>query len=352
MIIADPILPAEVLKPGQPATKSPQTLFQEDWWLRAAGGDAVHRVAVNWGGSTVASLSFMVKRRFPDVRFLVVPPYTRTLGPVLDLPASGPTQRAMNLCRVAAELMALLPKHDYFYSLLDPDDESALGFSLAGCSVMQQYTFRAAAGGDPAQLLLGVEATTRRLIRAGSRQLVVQHHFDLNRFIALAGRDVLTERSEHDFAAMGRLFEACATRGQTTILTAVDQFGADVASVVLVWGHGTLYYWLPHRDRARAGGNANAFLLWTALEFALDRGLAFDTDGFRSVGTARFMASFGLPQRVRPLIVHRTLRGTLADAVRGGMRNSAVKDLKPDPLSFLSAGNVRRSARFKAMLRR
>jgi Acetyltransferase (GNAT) domain len=329
-----------------------QTLFQEDWWLQAAAGGAMERVEVNWGGSVVASLSFLRKTRFPNICYLVMPPYTRTLGPVLNLPASGPTRRAMNVRRVTAELLAQLPRHDCFYSLLDPADESAFGFSLAGCSVVLQHTFRVPAGAEAGRLLQNVDTATRRLIRAASRRLKIHRHLDLDRFIALARRDFPADESFHDFPALRRLFDGCIARGQTAILTATDETGADVASVVLVWGHGTLYYWIPHRDRQRSGGDANAFLLWTALEFALDRGLAFDADSFASVGTGRFLSSFGLPHEVRPLVFHRTLRGTILEAIRGKLRNATVKDLQPDPLAVASATNARWSGRLRSMLTR
>jgi hypothetical protein len=324
-----------------------RTIFQEDWWLQAASGGAVETITVNWGGSDVASLNFMRKDRPFGIRSLVMPPYTRTLGPVLNLPSSAATKRCANLRRVAREIMLSLPRHDHLSFRLDCEDETAFAFALTGCSIGQQFTFRVAANASPAKLMEQVDRSTARLIRAAGRRLMLHEHADFDRFVDVAYRHHPAERNSHDFQALKRLFLACTERQQAIILGLTDPQGHDVASVLLVWGFGTLYYLVPHRDRERSGGDANALLLWRAMEFALDRGLTFDVDGYHSVGTASFLSSFGFSRHTRHVVTHCSLRGLVLKAMQGWWDNRGARDLRPDPLCGIQMGNARLPQRFR-----
>ena len=320
---------------------SKRTIFQEPWWLQASSGGAVETITINWGGSDVASLSLLRKERLLGIRSLVMPPYTRTLGPVLSLPPSTPSRYNANLRRVAAEIMLKLPRHDHFSLRVDHEDEIAFAFALAGCSVSEQFTFRVEADADPVKLMECADRSTARLIRTARRRLKLQEHADFDRFVDLAYRHHPAGRNSHDFQALERLFAASNGRGQAIILGLTDMQGHDVASVLLVWGHGVLHYLAPHRDRERSGGDANALLLWSAMELALSRGLAFDLDGYHSAGTASFLSSFGFPRHIRHVVTHCSLRGAVLRTLQGWWRNRGAQHLRPDPLCGIEMGNAR-----------
>jgi hypothetical protein len=326
-------------------TRGASTIFQQDWWLQAASDGAVEKVVVRRGGSDIANISFVRKNHFPNFCYLVMPMYTRTLGPVLNLPLSEPAQRAKNVRRTILELVSHLPKHDRFFTLLDCEDDTDFAFSLAGCVVGQQFTFRVAAHANATQLMTAVEPPTARLIRSAGRRLNISRHADFDRFVALSHKDRPSDESVHDLATLRRLFSVCTARNQATILSLCDAQDNDVASVIIIWDSSVLYYWVPLRDRKKSGGDANAMLLWSAMEFALDRKLIFDVDSYMSVGTATFLSSFGFPRRVRSLVVHHSMRGLLVETLRGQWRNRTVRDPKPDPLSGILMTNLRRSKR-------
>jgi hypothetical protein len=328
-------------------TSNSRTIFQEDWWLEAASNGAVETITINRGGSDVASLSFMRKERPFGIRSLVMPPYTRTSGPVLNLPPSTPASRCANLRRIAREIMLGLPRHDHFSLRLDCEDETAFAFALAGCSIGQQFTFRVAANADPTKVMQQVDRSTARLIRAAGRRLRLHEHVDFDRFVDVAYRHHPAERNSNDFQTLKRLFMACTQRQQAIILGLTDAQGHDVASVLLVWGYGVLYYLVPYRDRERSGGDANALLLWSAMEFALDRGLIFDVDGYHSAGTASFLSTFGFSRHTRHVVTHCSLRGLVLRALNGWWANRGVQGLRPDPLCGIQMGNARLPQRFR-----
>ena len=333
--------------PTTPVHKPTRTLFQQDWWLEAASLGRFETVEVRWDAIIVALLSYMPRKRLGFFSDLSMPPFTRTLGPILTLPPSSPTTRMMNMRRVVGELVAKLPPHDRFHQLLDPCDPTAFGFALAGCAVGQNFTFRIPPDARTKFLFAAINSATRRLIKAGSKKFALELHCDLDQFLRVASSDRLPNgqrNSFQDFGPLQSLFEACIARNQTMILTVVDQSGVDLASVILVWGSGILYYWLPQRDRERSSGGANAFLLWKSVEFALGKSLTFDFDGYASLGAARFLSSFGIPHMVRPSVVHRSLRGAFLEVAHGTIQSKKVNGIRQDPFTVsISAANMRRS---------
>ena len=241
-----------------------------------------------------------------------MPRYTRTLGPWFAVPESKPATRAANIRRLTRDLLQQLPAHDRFYHLLDPEDE-IFAFAAAGCVVYQHFTFRVDAAESLESVWDNIDGRTRRLIRSATKTYSIQQHFDLDRFTAVSYGDHQHSENHHDFASIRRIFEACVRRNQAVILALrKGDAGAEVASVILVWGGGTLYYWLPALDRCVADGGTNAFLLWEAVKLAKSLHQTFDFDGYQSGRTAKFFTSFGVHPLPRPAVVHTNLLGQLA----------------------------------------
>lgn len=309
-----PLAPATEIEATGPE-RSSRTLFQQDWWLEAASGGKLEQVEVVWEGLLVGRLPFM-RQKSKGMTRLVMPPFTRTLGPLLDLPASGPIRHRENICRVVGQLLAKLPAHDRFHQYLDPADESALAFSLAHCTVGQHFTFRVDAAQDHTQLWAVMDRNTRRNIRAAAKEHQVVQHTDIDRFIAVSLRDRPEGENHNDFGAVRRLFEACQVRRQATVLAVLNAEGRDAASAVLVWDARVLYFWLVARDRAVAGPGANSLLLWEAVKFAQSSGKTFDADSYATAKSARFIMTFALRPVPRPSIVHLSRAGRAFETIK------------------------------------
>jgi Acetyltransferase (GNAT) domain len=295
------------------ARPMPRSLFHEAWWLQAASGGRTEWAEVQRDGVVVGALPFVRRGRFGFVN-LGLPPYTRTLGPLFSLPPAKPVQTAANIRRITRELLLSLPRHDRFFQWLDPEDDSAIAFSLAGCTLYQSFTFRVPAGVALGAMWDNVEGHLRRQVRAARGKMQAQTHTDFDRFVAVSRRERDSRRNLYHYPTLERIFRACIERGQAAILSAVTTDGADGACVILVWGHGTLYYWMPAIDRSRGGGGANAFLLWSALEFAAAKALLFDSDGYASGAAGKFFCGFALPLSCRSGVAHLTAAGRLYQA--------------------------------------
>jgi len=278
------------------------TLFHEDWWLNAAARDKWDRVTVLRDGVIVASMPFVLRRRLA-LRFLTMPPYCRTLGPLLANIPAKPSDRLSDQVELLRSLLAKLPKHDRFEMILPP--ESGLTLAFVACSYMVTHTFTFTWDGTPpAEVLLqNMQQGTRRKILINSDKLHAERHMDIDRFIRMSmvehGRYL---RNQNDFETIKDIFQACAERKQGLVLSAVNKEGKDVAVSVLVWGRGVLYNWLAARHPEEAGPGANSFLVWEAMQVAREKGLIYDSDGVYAPHAAVFYSRFGLTPKVRPTV--------------------------------------------------
>ena len=307
-----------------PQMTSPEpTLFQTDWWLSAASGGSDERVSVYRDGRLVGWLPFHRTRRSGLIR-LRMPPYTRTLGPVLDLPPSKTYQRQANLRRIVRDLTAKLPRHDFFEQALEPNTEYACAFQLAGYECHQAFTFRIPADEPQDALWSALDKKLRNIIRTTASHTNVEDGRDFDRFLRLSRNQPRQVRSTHDYAVLQRLYEAAFSRGQAAMRCAVGSTG-DQAIALLIWDKSTLYYWVTARAADPGSSGANSLLVWDSIAFAQSRNLEFDFDGYCSVNAAVFMESFGQSPVARTIIRRSTpvysagfwLRHSTASTLRG-----------------------------------
>ncbi len=289
-----------------------RSIFQQTWWLEAAGGPSLEWARVSWDGRVIASLAF-VRHRNWQFTTLEMPPYTRTLGPILALPPSKRARRLRNTHLAVRELIQALPQHDRYQCMLDPDDESAFPLALSGCSVGQNFTFRTERGWDAGEQWTELDQKTRNLIRTGGGRLHIDHTGSIDDVIALSYLE-RGRKDRSDAVTLHRIAEAALGRGQMATLIARDDAARPVAAATLVWDDRLLYYWQSGRDVTMPVPGANSVLIWESMRLAQSKGLIFDIDGYHSLSAARFVAKFNMQVRVRASVVHMSRRGRVLQA--------------------------------------
>ncbi len=297
------------------------SIFQEAWWVEAAAGAALERAEVRWGGRVVASLPFIRHRRM-GFTLLEMPPYTRTMGPILTLPESKPARRLRNMHDAIRDLLAALPKHDRYQAMLGPEDATAFSLALAGCSLGQNFTFRMPSVWDVDRHWSELDQKTRNLIRTAGKEMTVRRDAGFEALLELSERE-RGPKDRSDFSTLRRLAETAARRGQMATITAHGQNGRVAAAAALIWDQRVMYFWQSIRDTRGPGSGANSLLVWEAMQMALERGLIFDIDGYHSLPAARFVSRFGMAPKVRTSVLHMSKRGRMVQATgrlmgRGG----------------------------------
>ena len=302
-------------------SESQRSIFQESWWVEAAAGAALERAEVRWGGQVVASLPF-IRGRSMGFTLLEMPPYTRTLGPMLYLPESKPARRLRNMHDAIRDLIAALPKHDRYQAMLGPDDPAAFSLAMAGCSLGQNFTFRMPAVWDVERHWSEMDQKTRNLIRTAGKELTVRRDAGFETVLELSERE-RGPKDRSDFSTLRRLAETADQHGRIATLAAAGASGRVIAAAALIWDERVMYFWQSIRDSSVPRSGANSLLVWEAMQMARERGLIFDIDGYHSLSAARFVSRFGMEPKVRTSVLHMSKRGRMVQAAgrlmgRGG----------------------------------
>jgi len=288
---------------AQISTDHSRAIFTEDWWFDAVCPGAWNRQEVRRDGALFASFAFHFYKKM-GFRYVAMPSLTRTLEPIVMPGARKPVSRLQSSTALLKELIEGMPRHDRLEICLPPDSELALPFCLLGYRNTATFTFRHE--GEPlGALWKGMDQKTRNMIATSRTRLSVERHQNLDRYVRLSrGSSKSCGADRTDYDGIRRAFEACLLRDQATILTAVDDRGRDVASVILIWDQHELYYWMSARDKALSGNAANSLLVWQALEFANAIGCRFDLDGFITPQSGVFLSKFGLRTAIRTYVAN------------------------------------------------
>jgi hypothetical protein len=294
--------------------KYKRLIFQEEWWLEAASREAISRITVEINKENHVSLYFVEKRRL-GTKLLVEPPYTSMLGPVSERAWTDPQARSEH-ARAIKELIARIPKHDYFHQVFCPGDEYPLHFQTDGYSIGASYTVRIPPDLESTALWDNMNPVRRKRIRQKAKQTKVEHDLDIERFIRLARKERSAEETWHNFDTIKRIFRAAQARHRTSLIFAIDQTGRDVCGAMLVWDDSSLYFLIAAKDRDYAGRGTKTVIFWEAINLAMQKGLTFDFDGYASSAGASFALSFGIAPVIRPVVTNMTFTGKVASSLR------------------------------------
>jgi len=250
------------------------SLFHDHWWLSAATGNQFSEVTEIRGGQLIGRFPFIITRRRG---FLVsqMPPFTRVLGPVVDLGTGKDHTRLLRRFDIVGKLIDQLPPVHYFRQLLDVNEHEVQAFISRGFQLGVENTFRLDCNQPQAEIWANMRDKTRNLIRQAEKEYIVSPLEDPEHFVRFYV-DSRTKRgaaNQIDFARFGPLFSACAARKQGEILVARKRAGIPVAMVFLVWGHGVMYYLLSVRDVSLAGSGAVSLLIWNGIQRAHEMGV-------------------------------------------------------------------------------
>ncbi|OOL18422.1 hypothetical protein AL01_06425 [Bombella intestini] len=304
-------------------------IFHQEWWLATVSRQTFSSIDVEMGGKIVSRFPFVRKKRLGSY-VIRMPKYTRTLGPHFSLPPSKTFRYEQNIRHVVDQTIARLPKYHGVHFYLDPENDSAFAFRLAGFKVYQGFTFRIMPEKSLETAWQDCDQKTRNLIRTADKKLSVQESADVELFITLVEQEL--PQNHHDYPLLRALFTEAYSRGQAIALYAYDG-EVPVSAALLIWDDNVLYYWQAVRVRNSKVPGLNMLLIWKALEQAKKRGLIFDFDGFGSVRTAKMLASFGQKPVIRPEVRFETFSYTIKRYVLNIVRRRVLRKYRSYDLS-------------------
>lgn len=304
------------------------TIFHEPWWLDAVAPGRWHAVTVVQDGAVVARLPYSMKSSY-GITAIGMPPLTHTLGPQLPVPdEGGHLRRCFDRGELMRRLVEQLPQHHYFSHVCDPSLAHVLPLYALGYDSALSYTLRIPAGQSAEDTWRGLRKTMRTAVRSAQRKFTIDHDLSIDDFCCYFNRNlkanhrILWSESyarRNDLVKI-RLFEACRSRDAACLLAARDQDNVLSAAVMLVWGHGVMYYLLSSRTTAPEAVNAIKLLLWEAAQLAAKKHLTFDFDGFSRPAAVNILSGFGGEVHNRINIMRMSPLLSLARAIKAKNR--------------------------------
>jgi hypothetical protein len=275
-------------------------IFSRDWWLDALAGDnGWDVVLVEKGGQVIASMPYMIRKRFGRI-ILGHPPLTQTLGPwIREVDGKQPSRLARQK-DLMQELIAALPRYDYFSENWHFSQTNWLPFYWAGFTQTTRYTYRLPDLSDQQKLWNGLRENIRRDIRKAEGRFDLQVRTDLGIDAFLRLNIQTFERQGKDLPyskdLVTRLDKACVEKDARRIFIAEDAQGRAHAGIYLVWDQNSAYYLMGGGDPELRKSGATSLCMWEAIKFASTVSKSFDFEGSMIEPIERFFRAFGAEQ--------------------------------------------------------
>jgi hypothetical protein len=295
-----------------------ESLFEQDWWLGAAGGSDMNRVEVVWDNVVVGRLSYRTTLR-RGMRRLEMPPYTRMLAPVLTGPEASPSVRIINNIRILRELFDKAGRFDSYHAVVPSSAELVFPLQLNGFKASPKFTFVSDANVSLDDVLAGMHQKTRNGVRAAGRAFRAASHQNFDRFLRLSK---IRSADRNDYGALQAIWDAVDARDAGTVITVEDPAGRDLAAALVVWDDRRVYFLASARQEGGEGSKAYTLLFFESLSLAKRARKDFDADGYATVESARALLKWGVPIGVNMNVRKESLPYEVLRAVKDRVASS------------------------------
>lgn len=275
-------------------------LFSQYWWLDATcGPENWNVVLVEKGGTIMAALPFMFKRKY-GLHFSIMPPLTQTLGPWLRPSKGKITAQYNQQKKLMTELIQGLPKFDYFSQNFHHTIFNWLPFYWHGFSQTTRYTYILQNIKDHKKIFAGFQGNIRGDIKKALNRfkLKVRWDIEIDSFFDLNELTFNRQRKSFPFSkkTIKRIDTVCADRNARKIIGAQDADGRLHAAVYIIWDQHSAYYLMGGSDPNLRRSGANSLCIWEAIKFASAETEIFDFEGSMIEPVERFFRAFGAQQ--------------------------------------------------------
>ncbi|HWL28912.1 MAG TPA: GNAT family N-acetyltransferase [Burkholderiaceae bacterium] len=256
-------------------------LFSRAWWLDAAAGkDNWDVVLIENGGSIMAALPYVIKRRF-GFTLLTHPPLTQTLGPWLRPTATTHTKQLSRQKELMTALIARLPPFDYFDQRWHYSNTNWLPFYWAGFKQTTRYTYVLEDLSELDKVFAGFSPDKRRDIKKAEKSLTVKFDISAEEFygnhkMTLAQRN---SKITYSFDVFKRMYDSGYQRDSVRTFAAYDAQNNLHAAQFIVWDQNSAYGLISTIDHRYRGSGAMSLLVREAIRHSSKKTKKFDFEG-------------------------------------------------------------------------
>ncbi len=272
---------------------SPQgSVFSASWWLDAVAAGAWQPHVVEEGDLIAAWPTIVRSSRWGPVHLGA--PLSPFLGPLLP-EADGGKRRWTTAEKSLELLLDALAPYAHLEARCHPSFNYWTPLAWHGFSQTTNYTWRLHDLSDLGAAEAAMRPNIRGDIRKARKQGVEVTQEGVAEFLELhaastQGLEQLALDTRH---TLERVDEPARERGSRRVLMARGVDGKAHAGGYFVQDERAVYYLAGASDATLRSSGATSLLIWTAIEFAAEFGLAFDFEGSMIPSIERFFRAFG-----------------------------------------------------------
>lgn len=274
-------------------------IFSKAWWLDAVAGDSWDVVLVEKDGQVVASLPYVVRKRF-GLTVLTMPMLTQNLGPWLRPSSAKYAKQLSQEKDLIQALYGQLQSHAHYSQNWHHSRTNWLPLYWKGYEQTTRYTYRLPELTDLGAVWSEFQANIRTDIRKSANKEGVRVRTDLS-------IDSFLELNKKVFSRQGmalpysedlvrKIHSAAVENNAGKFFIGEDELGRHHAGVYLVWDENSAYYLLGGGDPDLRNSGATSLCMWEAIQFASTVTKSFDFEGSMIEPIERFFRAFGAVQ--------------------------------------------------------
>ena len=277
--------------------KSPHgTVFHYSWWLAITATSFRILVVRDEEGRLVGGMPLPAKS-FGGLRLLHLPPLTPYLGPIFDLSAEDGVCAQLHLMRTYGEVLARgIGPFDSFRYIVGADAPDLQGFLWAGFKASLAYTFRFSSKQSVSEISKGISRThMQKLVKAKRLNLHIVRDAQMEALLELSKLTFERKGTAPPFqsALALQLWESAHAHRQASLYVAKTENGHPVAALLTVHDARTTYQLISGFNPAFPDIPGQNYVLWTALQDAIEAGRNFDFEGSGLRGVETFYRRWG-----------------------------------------------------------
>lgn len=283
-------------------------IFSQAWWLDAVAGDAWDVCLVGKGDEIVASMPYVIKKRY-GFTLLSHPPLTQNLGPWLKSSQAKYSKILSQQKDWMEALIAQLPKYEYFNQNWHYSQTNWLPFYWHGFEQTTRYTYVLDDLSQIDKVWGGLEAKIRTDVRKAENKVGVKVKTDLpiEDFITLNEMTFQRQGMQMPYSKefVKNLAEVAQQRKQCRWFIGQDASGQNHAGVLIMWDAQSAYYLLGGGNPDLRNSGATSLCMWEAIKFASTVTQRFDFEGSMIESIERFFRGFGAVQKPYFAVSHK-----------------------------------------------
>lgn len=275
-------------------------IFSRDWWLDAtAGEDNWDVVLVEKGGEIVASMPYMVTKRY-IFTYLCQPILTQKLGPWIKYPPGQKYSRKLGYeNEILKKLIETLPKADLFSARFDYSITNWLPFYWEGFEETTLYTYVIEDLSNMEKIFQEVSSDMRTKVRKAAKIVLVKECFDMELIYSINKMTFDRQNKEMPYTldTFKRIINACAAHNAVKMFLAEDANGNRHGVSVMVYDENSAYYLIGGGNPQYRSSAAQDLLIWHMIKEASKFTKKFDFEGTMLPMVNKTFRSFATVQK-------------------------------------------------------